>query len=101
MVSRVPLDTGAIADVGPTTPDDAGEATDAGEPVDGESNAPDAGSGDPAKSDGGLIGDETTNTPTGTLEGGCTTSPGGGRSGLPGGLGLAALALVVRRRRRN
>ncbi len=98
-----PVDAGAPADAGSTTPDDAGEATDASEPVDAESKAPDAGSGDPSKSDGGLIGDESTDTPTGVLEGGCTTSPGGGRSGLPGGLGLAALALFasVRRRRRN
>ena len=99
-----PVDAGAPADAGPATPDDAGEAVDAGSgDPDAGSGDPDAGSGDPTKGDGGLIGDETGDSPTGALEGGCRTAPGGGRSGLPGGLGLAALAVVigVRRRRRN
>jgi uncharacterized protein (TIGR03382 family) len=56
----------------------------------------------PTRADAGPSGDEGEEVLTEALEGGCSAAPSRGRSGLPGSLGLAALALVVgvRRRRR-
>jgi MYXO-CTERM domain-containing protein len=107
-----PVDAGgppAPVDAGsPPAPVDGGspEPIDAGTvpaPVDGGSPVePDAGDEPPPSADAGPAGDEGAEALTEALEGGCSTAPARGRSGVPGSLGLAALALVVgvRRRRR-
>lgn len=94
--SPEPVDAGEPTDTGST------EVSDAGESIDTGSADPDAGGEPPTKGDGGLIGDEVSET-TGALEGGCSTSPAGGRTDARGAMGLAALALVVgiHRRRRS
>ena len=95
----------APVDAGRPAPVDAGspEPVDAGVAIDTGSTAPDAGEEPPVKDDAGLVGDEVAEEPTGSLEGGCSAAPARSSSGVPGGLGLAALALVVgvRRRRRE
>jgi N-acetyl-anhydromuramyl-L-alanine amidase AmpD len=103
-VPPTPTDTGSPApvDAGTTEPEDAGttEPVDAGEAID-TGGDPDAGDEPPAKSDGGLAGDEEPGDPTGSLEGGCSAAPSGGHRGLGGGLGLAAIAVAIGARRRR
>ncbi len=86
----------AATDVPVVTPEeDAGEAVDTGTAV----VEPDAGDETPMKTDGGLVGDEVGET-TGALEGGCSAGPTSGSS-VPGGLCVAALAVVASARRRR
>jgi len=86
----------ATVDAGTVTRPDVGGAVDAGTAVE-----PDAGDETPMETDSGVGGEEIEET-TGALEGGCSAGPTGRRSGVPGGLCVAALAVVasVRRRRR-
>lgn len=107
---------GTPADVPPVTPADAGGSLDAGSldagssaPVDAGTSTPvdvgnavrDAGEARSTRDGGGLIADGAGEV-TGSLDGGCNTTPSNGRGRLSGGVGFAAFALLfsVRRRRR-